>query len=135
MVGRREPGIYGEISIETIMKDLTGEAEKLGIRLEVFQSNHEGVLIDRLQEAQGIYDGILLNPGGYSHQSIALRDAVAACGVSVILVHLSNTWARESYRHQDIVGSACHGAVIGLGRVSFSAGLWALYRLSEERPG
>jgi 3-dehydroquinate dehydratase-2 len=132
LLGRREPGVYGETPFEDILADLSREAAELGLDCEIFQSNHEGILVDRIQEAAGVYDGILFNPGGYSHGSIPIRDAVAAYPGIVILVHLTNTWAREPFRQQDIVASVCRGAVVGLGRTGFSAALWALHRLIRE---
>jgi 3-dehydroquinate dehydratase-2 len=129
LLGRREPEVYGSRTLEEVMSGLGEEATALGIEIEVFQSNHEGVLVDRIQEARERFDGILFNPGGFSHTSVALRDAVAACGLDVILVHLSNTWAREPFRRREVVGPACRGAILGLGEAGFSAGLCVFRRI------
>ncbi|MBD3335815.1 MAG: type II 3-dehydroquinate dehydratase [Candidatus Eisenbacteria bacterium] len=132
LLGRREPGVYGRRTLAQMMERLEGSARELGYSVEVLQSNHEGVLIDRLHEAQGTYAGVLFNPGGLAHTSVALRDAVAACGVDVILVHLSNVWAREAFRHTELVGAACRGGVVGLGEHGFLAGLWALHQMRRD---
>lgn len=132
LLGTREPAVYGARTLDQMMAALGQAARDVDVEIEVFQSNHEGALVDRLHEAGGRFDGVLFNPGGYSHTSVALRDAVAACDADVILVHLSNTWARESFRRDEIVGSACRGAVLGLGETGFHAGLWALHRIWNE---
>lgn len=131
-LGAREPDIYGARTLEEIMAGLQATASSLGMEVEVFQSNHEGVLVDRLQEAPQRYQGVLFNPGGLSHTSVSLRDAVAACAVTVILVHMSNTWAREAFRRDEVVGSGCRGGIVGLGEIGFHAGLWALHRIWSQ---
>jgi 3-dehydroquinate dehydratase-2 len=136
LLGRREPDIYGSESLDSLNRRLSQEAEALGLELELFQSNHEGALIDRLQEAAGGSDGVILNPGGLAHSSVSLRDAVAAAGVPVIEVHLSNTVARESFRRRDLIAPVCTGLVMGLGPGSYLAALGAMQRLLEDgEPG
>jgi 3-dehydroquinate dehydratase-2 len=135
LLGSREPEIYGRRTLEEISRDLQAQGRGLGLEVEVFQSNHEGMLVDRIQEASDRYGGILLNPGGLSHTSVALRDAVAACSLPVVLVHLSNTWAREPFRRRELVGAVCTGGILGLGELGFQAGLWVLARLVGAQPG
>lgn len=140
LLGTREPNMYGHRTLEEIMAELGTTASSLGMEVEVFQSNHEGVLVDRLHEVAQRYQGVLFNPGGLSHTSVALRDAVAACGVPVILVHMSNTWAREAFRREEVIGSGCRGGIVGLGEIGFHAGLWAFHRMwdgeeKKDKPG
>ena len=124
LLGRREPEIYGRKSLDDIAADLTAQAEKLGVALDIRQSNHEGHLIDWLHEAQGVgAKAVIINPGGYSHTSVALHDAVKAISTPVIEVHLSDPETRESFRHIDLValtatqvfkGEGAHGYALAL---------------------
>ncbi|MFQ5692651.1 MAG: type II 3-dehydroquinate dehydratase, partial [Nitrospinota bacterium] len=102
LLGTREPEVYGRETLEEINGRLSALADARGVELEAFQSNHEGALIDRIQAARGESDFIVINPGAYTHSSIALRDALSAAGVPVIEVHLSNIYAREEVRHQSM---------------------------------
>lgn len=129
LLGEREPEIYGRATLAEIDERLRREGEDLGLAVEVFQSNHEGALIDRVHEEIGRCDGILINPGGLTHTSVPLRDALAAAGVPVLEIHLSNLFAREEFRRQDLIAPVCAGLVMGLGPVSYLAGLWALHHL------
>jgi 3-dehydroquinate dehydratase-2 len=131
LLGEREPGIYGALSLPRINERLTREADALGARLEFFQSNHEGALVDRLHAAAGKADGVVLNAGAYTHTSIALADAIRATKLRVIEVHLSNIHAREEYRHHSYLAPACWGVVCGLGWKSYVCALRALL-LPEE---
>ncbi len=128
LLGTREPGIYGRITLAGLEECLEKEAVDLGVSLEFFQSNHEGALIDRLHQAGGKVTGALLNPGGFSHTSVALRDAVAAVDYPVIEIHLTNTQAREPFRQRDLISPVCRGAILGLGIEGYSLGLRALIR-------
>jgi 3-dehydroquinate dehydratase-2 len=132
LIGQREPEIYGTTTLAQLEEGLLREAEALGVRLEFFQSNHEGALIDRLHQARGTVRGAVLNPGGLTHTSVSLRDAVAAVDYPVIEVHLSNPLAREPFRHQDLIAPVCRGVVMGLGAAGYSAALKSLVLLTAE---
>jgi 3-dehydroquinate dehydratase-2 len=125
-LGTREPDIYGRDSLSDIVQRLEKLATELGVALTSEQSNHEGVLIDALHRARGRTDGILLNPAGLTHTSVALRDAVAAAGVPVVEVHLSNPGAREPFRRTSLISGAALGVVQGFGAHSYLLGLRAL---------
>lgn len=133
LLGTREPEIYGRETLEQIMQTLTTEAAAKKIVLECIQSNHEGELIDQVQRAgRESFAGIILNPGGYTHTSIALRDAIAGVGLPVIEVHLSNIHAREEFRQHSYVAPVASGQICGLGPLGYSLALRALrYRLGE----
>jgi len=128
MLGSREPGIYGSTSLEQIEQMLREKATELKIQVEFFQSNGEGDLIDRLHAAHGNVDGIVFNPGGYSHTSVALRDAISAIAPTpVVEVHLSNVYARpDSFRHKSLLAPVCVGQVSGFGPHSYILGLTGL---------
>ena len=126
LLGQREPEIYGRTTLSEIEGRLQSLAAEHGATLETFQSNHEGALIDRLQDAIGAFDGIVLNPGGLTHTSVALRDAVVATGVPVVEVHLSNIYAREPFRRTSLITDVVLGQVCGLGPIGYEAALRAL---------
>lgn len=113
MLGLREPEIYGRKSFEEYFEGL--QMEYPGVTLHYFQSNHEGDLIDKIQEANLNYQGIILNAGGYSHTSIALADAISAVETAVVEVHISNIYSREAYRKNSLTASRCDGCITGLG--------------------
>jgi 3-dehydroquinate dehydratase II len=125
-LGVREPDAYGTVTLDALEGLLHGLAEELGCALETLQSNHEGVLIDALHGAVGRIDGVLLNPAGFTHTSIALRDAVLASRLPVVEVHLSNPRGRESFRHVSYVSDAALGVIQGFGADSYLLGLRAL---------
>lgn len=115
-LGIREKGIYGTESYEDIMMRLQEKAEKENIDLEIFQSNSEGALIDRIQQAyHDRVDGIIINPGAYAHYSIAIRDALASVEIPKIEVHMSNVYKREEFRHVSVIAPVCTGEIVGLG--------------------
>jgi len=138
LLGSREPGIYGTATLETIAARLRERAEGLGVELTFRQSNHEGELVTVIGSAPGLWDGILFNPAAYTHTSIALRDALAAVKIPCVEVHLSNTHARESFRHQSLTAGACIGQIMGFGDISYLLGLEglvAVLRRNEECGG
>jgi 3-dehydroquinate dehydratase-2 len=126
LLGTREPEIYGATSLDEINAELATAAKECGAEVEFFQSNHEGALIDRIQEAISWADGILINPGGLTHTSVSLRDALAATGLPVVEVHLSNVFAREEFRRRSMVSGIAVGVVSGFGPASYRLGLQAL---------
>lgn len=121
LLGKREPSIYGSASFDDYFKDLKNDFSAL--ELHYFQSNIEGVLIDKLHEVGFTFDGIVLNAGGYTHTSIALSDAVAAISTPVVEVHISNTHAREQYRHHSYLSKNCAGVILGFGMDSYKLAL------------
>ncbi len=133
LLGRREPAVYGSAGLAEIDAMLADEAAKRDTKLHIVQSNHEGGLIDALHEAVGWADGVLLNPGGYTHTSVALRDAVAAVGLPTVEVHLSNVAAREPFRRRSLVAPVCVGTVTGFGARSYLLGLVGLLNHLAER--
>ncbi|MCP1335678.1 type II 3-dehydroquinate dehydratase [Futiania mangrovi] len=126
MLGRREPGIYGSQTLAGIDTDLAAAARTLDIEVTCRQSNAEGEIVGWIQEALDAFDGIVLNAGAYTHTSIAIHDAIRACGKPVIEVHLSNTAARESFRHVSHVSPVALGVIMGLGPLGYRLALQAL---------
>lgn len=126
LLGTREPEIYGRDTLDDINRMLSELATERGSEIDVRQSNHEGVLIDAMHEARTQANGILINPGAYSHTSYALRDAVSAVQLPTVEVHLSNIYARESFRHHSVIAAACVGQISGFGANSYRLGLLAL---------
>ena len=127
LLGTREPEIYGQQTLEEIIRALTAEAAACGVAIEAVQSNHEGVLIDQVQRAgREFFNGIIINPGGYTHTSVALRDAIAGIGLPTIEVHLSNIHAREEFRHHSYLASVAVGQICGFGSIGYSLALRAL---------
>jgi 3-dehydroquinate dehydratase-2 len=128
LLGRREPGIYGTRTLADIDAALEDRAKELGVEVESFQSNHEGALIDRIHEALGVASGIVINPGGLTHTSVSLRDALAGVALPVVEVHLSNVFAREDFRHHSFVTPIALGVISGLGAEGYRYALDALVR-------
>jgi 3-dehydroquinate dehydratase-2 len=126
LLGTREPEVYGSTSLAQIDGDLESLAKELDCEVEFCQSNHEGVLIDRIQEARGIADGIVINPAGLTHSSVSLRDALVASELPIVEVHLSNVFARESFRHHSYVSGVALGVISGFGPQGYLMGLEAL---------
>lgn len=129
LLGEREPEIYGRTTLAEIDAGLRERAARRGAEVDCFQSNHEGALIDRIQEAPSWADAILINPAGLTHTSVVLRDALAATGLPVVEVHLSNVFAREPFRHHSYVSPIARGVVAGFGPTSYRLGLEALLGL------
>jgi 3-dehydroquinate dehydratase-2 len=126
LLGKREPDVYGSATLDDIAEELADLASDLGATIEFRQSNQEGQLIDWLHDARDSFDGVVINPGGLTHTSVSLRDGIAAAGLPTVEVHISNTAARESFRHQSVTAAVCIGCVIGFGKNSYALGLRAL---------
>ena len=126
MIGKREPHIYGHQSLAEINENLLERGKRLGIEVETFQSNHEGGIVDKIQQTMGKCQGIIINPAAYTHTSVAIRDAVAGVGLPTVEVHLSNVYAREEFRHTSLIAPVCIGQISGFGWHSYVLGLTAL---------
>lgn len=126
MTGKREPAVYGTKSLDDIIESLKKRGAELGVSVDHIQTNHEGVLIDNIQAAPALYDGILINPGALTHYSYALRDAIACCPIPVGEVHLSNILERELFRAIDVIQEVCAFRVMGLGPDGYETALGML---------
>lgn len=126
LLGRREPEIYGLETLDNITQSLQDAADQLDIQIESFQSNHEGALVDAIHGAMGVHHGLLINPGAYTHTSVAIRDAIAAVAIPTVEVHLSNVYRRESFRHHSYIAPVAVGQISGFGAFSYVLGLRAL---------
>jgi 3-dehydroquinate dehydratase II len=133
LLGQREPSIYGSASLPEINLMLEREGQLLGAGIVSYQSNHEGALIDAIQAAFGIHQGILINPGAYTHTSIAIRDAIAGVSLPTVEVHLSNVYKRESFRHHSYIAPVALGQISGFGMDSYRLGLMALVNYLHNR--
>jgi 3-dehydroquinate dehydratase-2 len=133
LLGTREPEIYGSMLLADINTKLIELGKETGAELKCIQSNHEGALIDALQDARTWADGVVFNPGGYTHSSIALRDAVIACGIPVVEAHLSNVYAREEFRQASMISPVCIGKIVGFGWRSYELGLKALMDVIRDK--
>lgn len=126
LLGTRQPDIYGSMTLADLVSELKDTAAPLGVEIKDFQSNHEGALIDFIQTESKDADGIIINPGAYTHYSVALRDALAAVAIPVIEVHISNIYAREEFRHTSITAPVCTGQISGLGVEGYRLALLSL---------
>ena len=131
-LGTREPSVYGTMTLADLNELLRKRGEELHCSVRCFQSNHEGVLIDTIQQSSAV-DGIIINAGALTHYSIALRDAIASLSIPVIEVHLSNIYARESFRQHSVIAAVCRGHIVGLGWRGYLLALDALVALARER--
>ena len=132
LLGRREPHVYGRTTLAEIDAELARLAAADGHRLESWQSNHEGELIDRIQGASGAFDGIIINPGAFTHYSLALREALAAVRVPAVEVHLTNIYAREAFRHHSVIAPVVVGQISGFGPYSYTLAYLALGRVLAQ---
>lgn len=126
MVGVREKGVYGDETAESIDLQIVENAKKLGYDCDIFQSNHEGDLIDKIHGARGVYDGVVINAGALTHYSYALRDAIACVRIPFVETHMSNIYAREEFRHKSVISAVCAGQIAGFGKNSYFLALAAL---------
>lgn len=135
LLGTREPSIYGRETLDGVLQRLTMYASGKGVRIEAVQSDDEGTLVSAIGAARGVYDGIVINPAAYTHTSVALRDALAACGVPAVEVHLSNTHKRETFRHESLTVPVCVGQVMGFGGAGYVLALDGLlqYLNTQEK--
>ncbi len=129
LLGKREPGLYGHTTLEEIEARATALGAELGLKVEFFQSNSEGALVDAVQSASGRAAAIVINPAAYTHTSIALRDAITAVGLPTVEVHLSNVHAREGFRHTSLTAPACRGVIAGFGAEGYLLALRAVTAL------
>lgn len=133
LLGAREPAVYGATTLPALSAALDAAAAPLGVTLEHFQSNHEGALIDRLHAAAGAVQGVIINPGGLTHTSVALRDAFAATGLPFVEVHISNVFAREPFRHHSFLSPLAAGVVVGFGVNGYTLALHGLLATAAGR--
>lgn len=126
LLGTREPEVYGAATLEDVVAAVRDHATEQGVEVRAVQSNHEGDLIEAIHDARDWADGVVINPGGWTHTSVALRDAISASGLPTVEVHLSNVHARESFRHTSVTAGACVGIVAGFGTASYLLGVDAL---------
>lgn len=126
MLGIREPGIYGKSTLEDLEKYIKEKADELNVEVEFFQSNYEGAICEKIQQALGVYDGIIMNPGAFTHYSYAIRDALGSVKLPTIEVHISNIHKREEFRHHSVTVPECIGQICGLGFKGYVLALEAL---------
>jgi 3-dehydroquinate dehydratase II len=135
LLGTREPEVYGADTLDDIVAEIGSYAAARGAEIEAFQSNIEGELINRLHEARTQVDGVVFNPGAFTHYSYALRDAISATELPVVETHLSNVHAREEFRHRSVLAPVCIGVVAGFGRDSYRVALEALLQYLDQAAG
>jgi 3-dehydroquinate dehydratase-2 len=134
LLGERETSLYGSMSYDALIKKIAEEAKKRGVQTEFFQSNHEGEIVDKIQQKRKEIDGIIINPGALTHYSIALRDALSAVKIRSIEVHMSNIYAREEFRHHSVTAPVCWGQISGLGWIGYILAMDALILKGKEEP-
>lgn len=135
LLGKREPEIYGKVTIKEINAALKMEAQKKNIEIEIMQSNHEGDIVEAIGKAcVDEYKAIIINPAAYTHTSVAIRDAIAACGVPTVEVHLSNIFSREEFRRISLISPVAAGVISGFGKESYLLGLEAAARIISSKP-
>ena len=133
LLGERETTIYGNLTLEEINKKVKEEAKKYGLKVDFFQSNHEGALVEAIQKARGKYDIIIINAAAYTHTSIAIRDAILAINIPVIEVHLSNIYKRESFRHHSYISDVAVGQICGFGVQSYLLAIKAASEIIKKK--
>lgn len=132
LLGTRNPEVYGTTTLSEIEQDLRERAAKLNCELDFMQSNHEGVLIDAVHQARGVYQYLIINAGAYTHTSIAIRDAIEAVEIPTIEIHLSNIHAREAFRHESMLAPVCVGQICGFGPMSYMLALQYAAEMEKE---
>jgi len=133
LLGQREPEVYGRLTLAELDERLQAYAREAGIELHILQSNHEGAIVDAVQQAAGWADGVVINPGAYTHYAYAIRDAIRGVGLPAVEVHLSNVYAREPFRHTSVIAPVCLGQISGFGWHSYQLGLEALIAWLEAK--
>ena len=126
LLGEREPGVYGNTNIETLNRNIIERAKEQGLECEIFQSNHEGAIIDKLHSARLQFDGVIINAGAYTHYRYAIRDAISAIKIPCIEVHISNVFARDEFRSKSVIAPVCKGSISGFGLNSYYLAVMAL---------
>ena len=129
MLGQREPDKYGTLTLKDIETSVISKGHELGADVDVWQSNHEGEIVDKLQSSVGLYDGILINAGGYTHTSVVIRDAIAAINIPTVEIHMTNIHSREDFRHTSLLSGVCIAQVVGFKEQSYILGLEGLVSL------
>ena len=133
LLGEREPEIYGYTTLKDIENEILEYSKAFeGVEIDFFQSNHEGEIVDKIQSAKGVYDGIVINPAAYTHTSVAIADAIKAVNLPAVEIHLSNINLREDFRKKSITASSCIGQISGFGKNSYLAGLYCLIKYLEK---
>ena len=135
LLGKREPHIYGTVTLDEINGRLTSLAEELGTEVSCVQSNHEGELVQMIQNAMGAYQALVINPGAYTHTSVAIRDAIASTGILAVEVHLSNIYRREEFRQHSFISGVAAGQITGFGIDSYLLGLRAAVQAVRSAAG
>ena len=133
MLGIREPGIYGNDSLASLEERVRRRAEQLGVQVDFFQSNYEGAVCEAIQNALGVYDGLIMNPGAFTHYSYAIRDALGSVKLPAVEVHISNIHKREEFRHTSVTVPECVGQICGLGLLGYELALEALCDAVKDR--
>lgn len=133
LLGQREPGVYGRTTLKEIDAELRKIAKAEEIKLETFQSSHEGEIVEKIGKAKGKFDCILINPAAYTHTSVAIRDAISAVSIPTVEVHLSNIYAREEFRHTSLISAVAVGQVSGFGLDSYRLGLKAAIEITKKK--
>lgn len=131
MLGQREPETYGYVTLDDINSELNNKAKKLNINLSSFQSNHEGEIVDKIQDSLNKFDGLIINPAAYTHTSIAIRDAILLLNIPAIEVHISNIYKRESFRHRSYLSDVVTGQIAGVGVIGYYLALEALSEIID----
>ena len=133
MLGQREPDKYGTLTLKDIETSVISKGHELGADVDVWQSNHEGEIVDKLQASKGLYDGILINAGGYTHTSVVIRDAIAAINIPTVEIHMTNIHSREEFRHTSLLSGVCVAQVVGFKEQSYILGLEGLVKLLSNK--